>query len=815
MKVRGAVICLLACAAAFAADPKKVLVFSLCEGFNHRDGIKCGNEAIQAEAAKRNYQADFSVDYNALKPENLKKYDVLVLNNTTMLNKSKKQTFLEQSLVDFVTNGGGLCLIHAALDNFYNDPKCAEMGGGQFDGHPWTANGNWRFKVEDRNSPINASFKTDANGSFTSSDEIYQQKSPYYDRSKLHILVSLDMSDPTTNNRNGKKRGDNDYAVSWVRSFGKGRVFYTSFSHDGRTWRDPQRREHIFAGLAYCLGDLKVDDAPAPVAWEQLNPMQRISRLSEYAMQNDAKSIAAHVDDANSEIARAATFALGRVGGAEALARLAQLVEKPGADSLLADARQTAFGAALAATALKDMPVAATYAKTAFGMPAATDNLRAVAAKVLVAYQPDFFPTAIADRSKLVVQSALDGAGSVPAATLAKVLAEVKCPCLKVALLKRIAANRAAAAIPAVAECIKAEDENVAATAVQTLAAVGSDNGVEAILAARARGGRVQGAADEALAEMGNIGAKVFELAAKDSSVLAVAAKRAEVKLVDRWAPFLASSDAKTRKAAWRAFGKMTSLEVLAPTLKWFAAVKDEEKDQASTALWHILKDLESAKRDATLLDLWKQGSPAARAAAADLIFRSQSLDAFGFWEKLAADGQYGKAAKAEYVKRADSFLEEAKGGSTQLDRGKWKGASSRDGGNAAKAFDGKKDTRWTSGMDAKGVWYTLDLGANFFVDEVTLDTTDSPKDTPAGCEVFASFDGNTWKGPVATCDDKTELKTTFKLGTAARQLKFAALASRPHLHWSIHEIEVKAATDKALIEKVRATAAKFRAEAK
>ena len=812
LKVRSAVVCLLACAAAFAANPKKVLVFSLCESFNHRDSIETGKKAIAEEAARMNYTADFSLDYEALKLENLKKYDTLVLNNTTHL-KGKAHPFMEQALVDYVKQGGGLCVIHAALDNFYDAPACAYMCGGQFDGHPWGGNGTWKFHVEDTTSPLTTMFKLDATGGFFASDEIYQQKSPFYDRSQLHVLISLDMSDATTNGRPGQKRADRDNAVAWVRAFGQGRVFYTSFAHDGRAWRDA-RRQHLFAGLAYCLGDLKTDDQPKPVAWELLTPMQRTARVYECAIRKDAKCIAAHIDDANSEVARAATLALGRVGGAEALARLAQSVEKPGADALLADARQTAFGAAIAETALKDMPLAARYAKTAFGMPAATDNLRAVAAKVLVAYKPDFFPTAVADRSKLVVQAALDGAANVPAATLAKVLAEAKCPCLKVALMKRIATNRAAAAIPTVAACIQDENEGVAATAVETLAAVGSADGVAAILGARARGGRVQGAADEALAEMGGIGAKVFELAQKDPSVLAVAAKRAELKLVGLWSPFFASSDEKTRKAAWRAFGKMTSPEVLDQTVAWFAAIQDAEKSPASTALWHVLKDVDAAKRDAQLLGLWKKGSPAAREAAADLIFRSKSLEAFDFWTKVAEDPAVAKAAKLEYVKRAEAFLNDAANGNAKLDRGSWKGSSSRDNGNAAKAFDGNAESRWTSGMNSKDVWYALDLGANFFVEEVTLDTTKSPKDTPAGCDVFASFDGASWK-KVATCDDKSTLKTTFKIAASARHLKFVALNNRPNLYWSIHEIDVKAATDKALVEKIRATAAKYRAEAK
>ena len=42
-----------ASAAETAANAKKVLVFSRCEGFNHRDSIAVGNQTIRAAAAKK------------------------------------------------------------------------------------------------------------------------------------------------------------------------------------------------------------------------------------------------------------------------------------------------------------------------------------------------------------------------------------------------------------------------------------------------------------------------------------------------------------------------------------------------------------------------------------------------------------------------------------------------------------------------------------------------------------------------------------------------------------------------------------------
>ena len=45
--------------------------------------------------------------------------------------------------------------------------------------------------------------------------------------------------------------------VPRIKSYGKGRVFYTSFGHDNRAFLDPPRLLHIMAGLQYAIGDIE------------------------------------------------------------------------------------------------------------------------------------------------------------------------------------------------------------------------------------------------------------------------------------------------------------------------------------------------------------------------------------------------------------------------------------------------------------------------------------------------------------------------------------------------------------------------------
>jgi type 1 glutamine amidotransferase len=244
------------------AKARKLLVFSKCEGFVHGEGLVFGNKAIEIAAKTGAFQADFTTDYATVTDKaNLFTYDAVVLNNTTNL-KTKDNPLFVPNLVEFVKSGRGLCVIHGGADNFKDSAEAAEMVGGQFDGHPWGGGGTWAFKLDDPASPLNQAF---GGQSFKSGEEVYQQKSPPYDRSKLHVLVSLDLADEATAKANveKQKRADKDYAVSWIRPYGEGRVFYTSFGHDKRAYLDKARLWHIMDCLQYTLGDLKADDKPA------------------------------------------------------------------------------------------------------------------------------------------------------------------------------------------------------------------------------------------------------------------------------------------------------------------------------------------------------------------------------------------------------------------------------------------------------------------------------------------------------------------------------------------------------------------------
>ncbi len=240
--------------------PRRILVFYRCEGFIHTS-IPHGNLAVQ-EMAKQTqaFEVDLADTYDVFAADNLKKYDCVLLNNTTHMKFPSSD--LENAFLDFVARGKGLVGIHAASDNFGNHPACRALVGGQFNGHPWGAGGNWAFKLDDPDHVLNEAF--DGQG-FWHRDEIYQYQGDTYQGPKvLRLLVSLDMNQADVAGRIDD--GPREVPVSWIRKAGDGRVFYTNFGHREETFQNPVVLRHLCDGIQYALGDLSADDLPTAEA---------------------------------------------------------------------------------------------------------------------------------------------------------------------------------------------------------------------------------------------------------------------------------------------------------------------------------------------------------------------------------------------------------------------------------------------------------------------------------------------------------------------------------------------------------------------
>lgn len=257
-------------ATATPQQPRKLLVFTRTEGYKHASipyiatALKIMGERTGA------FDVVISDAMSSFKPRSLRSFDAVVFVNTTKL--AFEDPALRQSLMDFVKGGKGVAGIHAATDNFYDWPEAAAMMGGLFDGHPWHSRGTWAVKLEEPDHPVIAAFGGEG---FTINDEIYRIKAPY-SRVRVRLLMSLDLTDEATAQAEGGQSADADLPVSWVRSFGLGRVFYTGLGHNEHLTWNPAVLQHYLDGIQFVLGDLPAETAPS-VSLEDV-----MSRLAAY-----------------------------------------------------------------------------------------------------------------------------------------------------------------------------------------------------------------------------------------------------------------------------------------------------------------------------------------------------------------------------------------------------------------------------------------------------------------------------------------------------------------------------------------------------
>ncbi|MHC4534492.1 MAG: ThuA domain-containing protein [Planctomycetota bacterium] len=245
------------------SEPRKLLVFWRCEGFFHTS-IPVVNKALELMGEKTGaYDVVITDDYSVFTAQKLRQFDAVCLNNTTGLKFDPKETPERcKALMDFVKSGKGIVGVHAGTDNFNQWPEGQEMMGGKFTGHPWGGSGTWAIKIDEPDHPLMRAFRGKG---FKINDEIYRTDPPLYSRDKQRVLMSLDVSDPATRNAKGFKPTDVDTGISWIKTVGKGRIFYCSLGHNNHIFWNRAILRHYLDGIQFAFGDYKVDTKPKPI----------------------------------------------------------------------------------------------------------------------------------------------------------------------------------------------------------------------------------------------------------------------------------------------------------------------------------------------------------------------------------------------------------------------------------------------------------------------------------------------------------------------------------------------------------------------
>jgi type 1 glutamine amidotransferase len=249
------------------AKPKKarkLLVLDLNVAYPGHGSIPAANIAIQLWGEKTGaFEAVLSNDLDNLKYPRIKEFDAVFLNNT--VGQIFPDSMVREGLMRFIREGGGLGGYHGATHASIDWAEFGDMLAARAGSHR-SPQEKVVVKVDDPDSPITAVFE---GKDFELSDEFFRFTTPPYSRDKVHVLLSFNTEKTDLHqlpNCDICVRPDNDYPISWIRSVGKGRIFYATVGHNPTIFETPKMTKFFLAGIQFILGDLEADTTPSASA---------------------------------------------------------------------------------------------------------------------------------------------------------------------------------------------------------------------------------------------------------------------------------------------------------------------------------------------------------------------------------------------------------------------------------------------------------------------------------------------------------------------------------------------------------------------
>jgi type 1 glutamine amidotransferase len=188
-------------------DPRRVEILVLGHESEHHNSEKL-MMYLGTPLFQKGINLTYTTDLNDLNEVKLNNYDGLMI----YANHDDIGTEQEKALKNYVQSGKALIPIHSASFCFRNSDWFVGAVGGQFSTH---GTGDFTAKIIDSEHPVMAGITE-----FETWDETY-----------VHSKVNPDMQVLME-----RVEGDKREPYTWVRNEGKGRVFYTAFGHNEKTW---------------------------------------------------------------------------------------------------------------------------------------------------------------------------------------------------------------------------------------------------------------------------------------------------------------------------------------------------------------------------------------------------------------------------------------------------------------------------------------------------------------------------------------------------------------------------------------------------
>lgn len=219
----------------------RALLFTRTEAFRHTS-IDEAVQAFDEMAATNNFAVETTEDPAAFTDANLARFDVVVFLLTTgdVLGPAGQKAFRR-----YIESGGAYMGVHSASDTEYDWPFYGRLVGAYFESHARFRPG--RVLVPDRVHPSTADLPL----RWGRTDEWYNfATNP---RGKVHVLATVDET-----SYEGKKMGP-DHPISWCRTLGGSRSWYTGLGHTDASYTEPEFRSHLLGGIRWAAGAVSGD----------------------------------------------------------------------------------------------------------------------------------------------------------------------------------------------------------------------------------------------------------------------------------------------------------------------------------------------------------------------------------------------------------------------------------------------------------------------------------------------------------------------------------------------------------------------------
>jgi len=261
-------------------QPRRLLIYDVNVGYGGHGSIGTANCAFTLLGQRTGaFETTISRDPAVFRDESLRTFDAVFFNNT--VGNQFEDPELRRSLAEFVYGGGGLMGVHGTSVAFtrwpgaHEDwPEFARLLGARGASHQ-TANEPVHIRLDDREHPLNRLF---GGNDFEYADEFFRFRTAY-SRKRVRVLLSID------NEKSARLQGveriksfrkDEDYALAWVRNYGRGRVFYSTIGHNPRVFWDAKMLEFYLGALQFILGDLPAPTIPSAILTPELRAQETL-----------------------------------------------------------------------------------------------------------------------------------------------------------------------------------------------------------------------------------------------------------------------------------------------------------------------------------------------------------------------------------------------------------------------------------------------------------------------------------------------------------------------------------------------------------